>query len=176
MSFANSPISALIILDMVTRKSLAKALGRAVDFPFEHLIELATGGVALEALPGEMSLEQINEEVAERLEVIASRLFDAKVSIEAGEAHCPSETLVVAVPDVFPRLRVTISFRQSEVDEIQCAHLLALPDNEVRRLDVSVHIVLGVKLLDSGDLRHEIERTLLYSLIGDHEDGFERES
>ena len=59
---------------------------------------------------------EVHEDVAERLHVVTSRLFDAEMRVDAGVARRAGEVLVLAVRDVLSRAVVAVLLGQTEVD------------------------------------------------------------
>lgn len=65
------------------------------------------------------------------------------------------ETVLVAVRDVLLRLRVAVLFAQTEVDQQDAVPVLALAEQEIARLEVTMDDVLRVYVLEMLNLRGE---------------------
>lgn len=65
------------------------------------------------------------------------------------------ETVLVAVRDVLLRLRVAVLFAQTEVDQQDAVAVLALAEQEIARLEVTMDDVLRVYVLEMLNLRGE---------------------
>jgi hypothetical protein len=116
-----------------------------------------------EALPGERAAEEVHEDVAEGLEVVAARLLDAEVVVDGRVARRAREVLVLALHDVHVSLRVALALREAEVDDVDDVRAAAEPHEEVIGLDVAVDEGLGVDVLDAEerlvrDREHRLER------------------
>ncbi|KAL7554876.1 hypothetical protein ACHAWF_018693 [Thalassiosira exigua] len=126
---------------------------------------LLGGALGLEALPGEPALEEVDEDVADGLEVVAAGLLDAQVVVDGGVAGGAGEGPSLALGDVLEGAGVAVALRQAEVDAVDEVPRAAPVGDEVGRLDVAVDEVAAVHDL------HALEH-----LIGDHEDGLEAEA
>ena len=98
----------------------------------EHSTHL---GVAAEALPGQLAFQQIDEDVAQRLQIVAARLLDARVRVDGGVARRARQLLVVPVRHVPLRRPVKVLFGQPKVNHVHCAAALAQSHQEVFRLE-----------------------------------------
>jgi hypothetical protein len=124
------------------------------------------GGFGLESLPGETSLEEIDEDVTNTFKVVTTRLFNPQVVINGGITRCSSKRSAFALGDVLKGTGVPIPLGKSEinaVDEISAA--ASTIGDKVGRFDITMDKVTGV---------HELNT--LQHLISNHEDGFEGES
>lgn len=70
-------------------------------------------------------------------------------------ARSAVETVLVAVRDVLLRLRVAVLFAQTEVDQQDAVAVLALAEQEITRLEVTMDDVLRVYVLEMLNLRGE---------------------
>jgi hypothetical protein len=114
----------------------------------------------LEALPGELALEVVDERVPDGLEVVSTGLLDPLVGVHRAVSGRSDEPLAVDQGDVLSRLALEV-LREPEVDEVKVLSRLPEADDEILRLDITVNDVLIVEGLHSGD-----------GLLGEHEDRF----
>lgn len=79
----------------------------------------------------------------------------SQVGVDRHVAGGPCETLVLPVRNVFFGLGIDVLFSQAKVDDVDDVLLLVPlpPDEEVLWLHVSVDEVLGVDVLNPGELR-----------------------
>mmetsp|Transcript_45656 Transcript_45656/g.128936 ORF Transcript_45656/g.128936 Transcript_45656/m.128936 type:complete len:285 (-) Transcript_45656:452-1306(-) len=131
-------------------------------FLLHDLLVLLLLGVGLEPLPRQTPTVEVHQHVTQRLQIVASRLFDSEVCVDGCVSSGAGEVLVFAVGDVLLRLGVAVLLGQSEIDDVHNLCLLAESDEEVVGLDIAMDEVLGVDVLDA--VQH---------LVGEHECGFE---
>ena len=93
--------------------------------------------------------EEVDEDNAKSLEVIASWLFIALMAAQWEEPFGPDETSFWLERDVSAPARAEVTLRQTKVDKEDGIGLLSLSDHDVLRLDVSMYEVLRVKILDA---------------------------
>jgi len=107
-------------------------------------------GSGLNALPGELPLEEVDQGIANTLQIVAPGLFDSLVGVHARISCCPDHPLVLDVWDVFS-VFTTIIFSKSEVDDVKVLPGLPQPDDEILWLDVPVDDILLVEHLHPAD-------------------------
>jgi len=101
------------------------------------------------ALPGETPSQEIEEHMADGLQVISSRLFIANVGVDAGISCRACEVLALSERNVLS-LRVLVAFGQAEVnDEDRVLVVVRASNEEVVWLDVSMDDPFFMHLLDS---------------------------
>lgn len=105
-----------------------------------------------------------HKDVAERLQIISSRLLDTQMGVDGRVPSGTSQVLVLSVRDMEVRLGVSVLLGQTEIDDVDLVASLSNTHEEVVWFDVSVDEVSRVNVLDSGD-----------ELIGEQKDGLERE-
>ncbi len=88
------------------------------------LVFLLLGGRP-EALPREGPGDKVHEDVPERLHIVASTLFNAQVSVDAGVASCAGQILVFPVGNVSVGPSIAILLRQAEIYNVNKVSLLA---------------------------------------------------
>ena len=120
--------------------------------------------LALEALPRQIASKEVYQNEPDTFEVVTPTLLDAQVCVDTGVAGRSSQRLVVLVWDVLASLRVTIPLRKAEVDHMHDVLLLAVSNEEVIRLHVTVDEMVVVQKLKPLD-----------HLISDHQRRFYRE-
>lgn len=108
--------------------------------------------VGLHTLPGERPLRQVEQDVADGLEVVPPALLHPEVRVDRRVPHRPSEGPVLLVGDVLVALGVPVLLAEPEVDEVEEVGLVVDPHEEVLGLDVPVHVVEGVEALDPRNL------------------------
>lgn len=108
----------LEVLGELVRVALAEHLDGRVAFRVAYLLVALLERVRLEALPRQRAAQEVHEHVPERLQVVASTLLLAQVRVDAHVARRARQRLVLAVRDVFVRLRVDVRLRQAEVDYV----------------------------------------------------------
>ena len=127
---------------------------------------LLGGRLGLEALPGKAALEEVDEDVADGLEVVTAGLLDAEMVVDGGVTGGAGQGAALALGDVLQGAGVAVPLGQAKVDAVdEVAGPAASVGDEVGRLDVAVDEVAGVHQLDA--LQH---------LVGDHEDRLEGEA
>mmetsp|Transcript_16463 Transcript_16463/g.36237 ORF Transcript_16463/g.36237 Transcript_16463/m.36237 type:complete len:208 (+) Transcript_16463:1-624(+) len=125
----------------------------------------------VDALPRQPPAEEVGEDVAERLQVVATALLlarvgpDARVPERAHEAHARRRRVVDASA-------VPVGLRESKVDDAHLRSLAAEAQGEVARLDVAVQEALAVHVPDArehlrGQLRHPHRRELAVVALED---------
>ena len=117
-------------------------------------------GLGLEALPGQRAAVEVHEDVAERLEVVASTLLHAHVCVDRGVARRACEVLVLAVGDVLMGARIAELLGKAEVDDVDQVALFGQTHQKVVGLDVAMYEVLRVNELDAADLLSPVVTTM----------------
>ena len=108
------------------------------------------GQLRLLDVPRQMALsEEVDEDNAKSLEVIASWLFIALMAAQWEEPLGPDETSIWLERDVGAPARAEVTLRQTEVDKKDGIGLLSLSNHDVLGLDVSMYEALRVKILDA---------------------------
>lgn len=133
-------------------ESSAEELGRSRHLLFHDPVVLLLLGRRLESLPGKLTSEEVHEDVAERLEVVPSRLLDSEMGVDRRVSGGSGQVLVLSVGDVEVRLGIPVLLGESKVDDVDLVASLSDTHEEVVGLDVSVDEVSRVGVLDSGDL------------------------
>ena len=155
------------VLVELLRVAVTEVLDGSRLLLLSNLFVLLLVGSSLQALPGETSTEEVHEDVAERLEIITTRLFPAKMGVDAHVSCGTGKRLPLAVRNVLLGLRVTVLLGHAEVNNVDNVGGFAVgpSDQEVVRLDVAVDEVLLVDGLHAGQ-----------HLLGDHDDGLDRKA
>ena len=105
-----------------------------------------------QTLPWKTASQEVQQHVADCLEIISARLLVANVSVDAGIASSAGEVLAFPEGDVLA-IRVLVALGEAEIDDVHVVLVcVSSSDQEVVRLDVSVDDALLVDLLDSLDL------------------------
>lgn len=100
------------------------------------------------------------------------------MGVDGGVSECPDEGFALFELAVLPCLRVSESFSESIIDEVDVISFLVRADKEVIRLDVSVDEVLRVHVLDARDDLLSKHQHCLYRELPrtHHEEVFQRMS
>ncbi|KAI3487940.1 hypothetical protein L1887_48023 [Cichorium endivia] len=134
-------------------EAAAEELGGGGHLLLHDAVVLLLLGGGLETLPRERAAEEVHEDVAQRLEVVTSRLLDTEVGVDRGVAGGAGEVLVLSVGDVEVGLGVAVLLGETKVDDIDLVATLTDAHEEVVGLDVTVDEVSRVDVLDSRDLQ-----------------------
>jgi len=147
--------------------AITEVLDRGRLLLLSNLFVLLLVGSSLQSLPWETSTEEVHEHVAEGLEIITTRLFPAKMGVDAHVSCGTGKRLPLAVRNVLLGLRVTVLLGHAEVNNVNNVGSFAVgpSDQEVVRLDIAVDEVLLVDGLHAGQ-----------HLLGDHDHGLDREA
>ena len=133
------------------RVAAAQLLQRRFNLLFLNRVVLLVLAAAWQTLPRQRTLHQVEEHVADSLEVIASRLLDTLVRGDRGVSCRTGQVLAVFVRDVLA-LAVLVALGQTEIDDVDVvASGFSASDQEVIRLDVTMNDSLLVHLLNSLD-------------------------
>lgn len=136
------------ISDKFVGESLAKDFDGSAELLLHNLLILFLLVVGLHVLPGERSSQEIEEDIAQRFKIVSSGLLNTKMGIDTGISSGTSQTLTLSVGDMLAIL-ADVSLSKTEIDDIHLVLLLALADDEVIGLDISVEDVSGVNVFDS---------------------------
>ena len=73
--------------------------------------------VRLNTLPGQISLQQLDQHIADCLQVVASRLLDAQMRVDGGVTRRTRQIFVFTLRNVLlAGLGVAVLLRQTEID------------------------------------------------------------
>mmetsp|Transcript_2391 Transcript_2391/g.5971 ORF Transcript_2391/g.5971 Transcript_2391/m.5971 type:complete len:203 (-) Transcript_2391:393-1001(-) len=163
----------------------ASAIGQVLDqhlLPFQAITQLVKRGRRFhlhefvhlhaprksfgQALPWQGASHEVDQNEAQGLKVVPAALQPRFAGVEAGISHCAFHGLALLEVHVLApgRRRVAEALRHPEVDEVHEPRILPVPDEEVLRLDVTVHPTLCVERLEALD-----------GLVGQHAHGLEAE-
>lgn len=135
-----------------TGKAAAETFDGSVKLALENEIVLALLIALGHLLPRQNPADEVNQNVAESLKVVATGLLHAVVGIDTGKANRARDLLVVPERNVLPRELVLVRFRQSKVDQIYYIESAPGADNEIVRLQIAVQVQICMNMLDSRDL------------------------
>mmetsp|Transcript_76760 Transcript_76760/g.238325 ORF Transcript_76760/g.238325 Transcript_76760/m.238325 type:complete len:285 (-) Transcript_76760:367-1221(-) len=135
----------------LARQVLHQGLHRRVQLLLHDLPVLLLLGVPLKALPRQAPAAEVQQHVADGLEIVAAALLQAQVGADADVAGCPGQVFVLPVRNVLLGAGIPVLLREPKVNYVQL--LLLLPDahQEVVRLDVAVQETLCMHVLDETD-------------------------
>jgi hypothetical protein len=136
-------------------ESLAQILNGSGLLLLANLLVLLLVGGSLESLPGQASAQKVHENMAQRLQVVSSRLLSSQVGVDAHVSRGSRQRLALAIGNVLFGLWVSVLLRHAEINYMDdVGHLRSRPANqEVVRLDIAVDEVTLVDGLHSGQLQ-----------------------
>ena len=126
-----------------------KLLQRSLNLFLLDRIVFLVLAATWQTLPWERSLNQVEENMADCFQIIASALFNALMGRDRGIPGSPSEILTVLVRNMLA-LTVLIALGQTEVnDENVVSSGLSASDQEVIGLDITMDDTLLMHFLNS---------------------------
>ena len=129
----------------------AKLLKRSLDLLLFDRIVLFVFAATRETLPRERTLDQIEQDVTNCFQIVASALFDSLMGCDGCISGSTGEILSILVRDMLA-LTVLVALGQTEVNNVNIvASGLGPANQEVVRFDVTMDDSLLVHLLDSLD-------------------------
>mmetsp|Transcript_31907 Transcript_31907/g.77324 ORF Transcript_31907/g.77324 Transcript_31907/m.77324 type:complete len:272 (+) Transcript_31907:158-973(+) len=148
------------------RTSLAQGRNGNGLFLFHNELVFLGGRLGLESLPWKSSLEEINQDITNRLEIISSRLFHSQVIVNGSITRSTSKRSSFTLRNVLKGTRVAITLGKTEINAIDKVTIASSTiSDKVGRLDISVNQVARVHQLDT-----------LQKLISHHQDSLERKA
>mmetsp|Transcript_164026 Transcript_164026/g.398639 ORF Transcript_164026/g.398639 Transcript_164026/m.398639 type:complete len:344 (+) Transcript_164026:167-1198(+) len=158
---AQSPAVLEVDAELV-REALAQKVDGRGHLLLHDLLVLLLLRVRPQTLPRQRPAQEVEEDVAQGLKVVAAALLDAQMVVDRGITRRTGQVLVLAVHDVHVRLRVPVPLRQAEINDVDHVGAAAQPDQEVVGLDVPVDEGLRVHVLDTeqhlvGDHQHRLQ-------------------
>ncbi len=127
---------------------------------------LFRGRLGLEALPGETPLEEVDEDVSDGLEVVATRLLHSQVIVDGGITGGTRKGPPLALGNVLQRPRMPIPLTQTKINTV---NEVATPPSPIRDKVGRFNIPM-----DKVPRMHQLHP--LQHLIRNHEDRFEGEA
>lgn len=106
----------------------------------------------LQALPRKGPAEEVHEDVSQGLQVIATGLFNTKMSVDRGVTSCACQVLVLSVRNMKMGLGVPVLLRKAEIDDVDLVATFSDTHKEVVGLDITMDEVTRVNILYPGDL------------------------
>lgn len=146
------------------------SLAQLVDGDFELLlldvVVLFVLRSPWQPLPRQTPAQEVQQHVADGLEVVAARLLVADVRVDARVPGGAGQVLTFPEGDVLA-VGVLVALGEAEVDDVDVVLVCVVaPDQEVVRLDVSVDNALFVDLLNSLNLFNHIFRNNFFIPFG----------
>lgn len=137
-----------------TREAVAEILDGSGLLLLTDLLVLLLVGSSLEALPWESASEEVHENVAQGFQVVPTRLFASKMSVDTHVTRRTGKRLALPVRNVLLCLRVTVLLCHTEVHDVNYISTLRTrtANEEVVGLDVAVDEVLLVNGLNPRQL------------------------
>jgi len=117
------------------------------DFVVLIVLVLAAG----ESLPWEGALEEVKEDVSDRLHVVSSGLLDSDVSVDRGVPCSSGQRLVVTVWNMRTSLSVFVSLGEAKIDHVTGGHSVTRAHQEVIWLHVSMQEVVDMEVFETSD-------------------------
>mmetsp|Transcript_12244 Transcript_12244/g.26497 ORF Transcript_12244/g.26497 Transcript_12244/m.26497 type:complete len:207 (+) Transcript_12244:346-966(+) len=105
---------------------------------FHDELVLFGGGLSLESLPREASLEKVNEDVSNGLEIVAAALLHPQVVVDGRVTGRAREGPSLPLGDVLEGAGVAVPLGQAEVNAVHEVTGAAPVGDEVGRLDVAM--------------------------------------
>mmetsp|Transcript_55545 Transcript_55545/g.160953 ORF Transcript_55545/g.160953 Transcript_55545/m.160953 type:complete len:204 (+) Transcript_55545:88-699(+) len=128
------------------RQPLTECADRSRLLRFQGHVAAALPRARREALPRQAAQAEVDQHVADRLQVVAPALLNPRMPIHAGISDGTNQALAVRVPNVFEALQIAKRLREAEVDEMNLIRFLAQANQKIVRLDVAVHKPLGMNI------------------------------
>jgi hypothetical protein len=154
------------VFGKLRRTSLAESGDGDGLLLFHDKLVLLGGRLGLESLPWKSSLEEVNEDVSDGLEIVSAGLFHTQVIVDGCVTRSTRQGSPLALGNVLEGSGVSVSLGETEINAVDKVSVSSSSvRDKVGWLDVTVDQVAGVHEFDT--LEH---------LIGNHEDGLEGES
>ncbi len=126
---------------------------------------LLGGRLGFQSLPWESSLEEIDKNISDGLEIISSRLLNSQVIVDRSVTRGTGEGSSFALGDVLKSTRVSVSLRETEIDTInEVTVATASVGDKVGRFDITMDQVARMHQFNT--FKH---------LVSNHENRFQRE-
>lgn len=155
----------LQVLHELFRNASRQLLDRGLALFVPNFIVLLVFVFSLEALPRQLAFQKVEQNVANRLEVITTRLLDADVRVDRSVAGSSGQGLVITVWNVLACLGVSVSLRKTKIDHVDHRGLIVDANQEIVRFHISVQEVLRVHEFDACN-----------HLLSQHADRLQREA
>ena len=105
--------------------------------------------VRFQSLPWQTPLEEVDEHVGDGLEVVASALLEAAVVVDGGVARGAYQRATVSGRDMLQSGGIAITLCETKINAIYNIFCFTNTNTEVRRFDVSMHEMTGMKSVDA---------------------------
>ena len=136
----------------------AKLFKRGLNLLLLDVVVLLVLGATWQALPGELSFDQVEQNMTDSLQIVSPGLLDALVRGNRGISGRARQILSILVGDVLT-FTVFVALGQTEIDDVDIVpSSISSTDEEVIGLDITMDDALFVDLLDAAD-----------ELTGDHQ-------
>lgn len=144
----------LHVLTELGRVSTAKLLQRSLNLLLLDVVVLFILGATWKSLPWELTLEEVEEDVTDGLQIVSPRLLDTLMRGNGGVSGRSGQVLSILEWDVLA-LRVLVALGQAEIDDVDVVTSGVLATNEeVIWLDITVDDALFVDLFNAADQLH----------------------
>mmetsp|Transcript_10943 Transcript_10943/g.27660 ORF Transcript_10943/g.27660 Transcript_10943/m.27660 type:complete len:225 (+) Transcript_10943:305-979(+) len=145
----------------LNREPLTKCGGRNTLLDLPNLLQFLLMRGPLHPLPRQAALQEINEAVKQRFEVVSAALLDAGMVVDACKPHIAHKAALFFVGFVLV-VRSCVKTRQAEIDEVKLVVVRGHTNQKVVRLHITVNQALAVKehhVCDklSSDLQHRLQ-------------------
>ena len=135
----------------LVRVTAAKFFKTGLNLLFLDVVVLLVFAATGKALPRQRAFDEVDQHVADRLEVIAPRLLDSLVGCDRCVPCCASQILTILVRNVLSRL-IFVSLCEAEIDDVHVVTSRLRPANQkVIRFNIAVNDALLVNLFYAFD-------------------------
>lgn len=131
--------------------AVAQLLYGGVDLALLDLAILVVLVPSAEALPRQLSLEEVEDHVTSTLEVVSPALFNTQVGVGRGISCGACKTLLVSEWYVLIRRRILPALSQTEVNQIQGLGVLLHANEDVLGLQVAMDVSHLMEELNPAD-------------------------
>mmetsp|Transcript_1803 Transcript_1803/g.4559 ORF Transcript_1803/g.4559 Transcript_1803/m.4559 type:complete len:210 (-) Transcript_1803:46-675(-) len=136
--------------DELLGEKLAKMLKSNVHLLLHRKrVLLALGDILLAILPRQVSSQEIEQDVPQRLQVVTAARNNSGMRVDAHVAQRSDRTTAVLALNVLPSGRIKPCPDQAEVDDVNRVCTVAKADQEVGRLQVSVEKAHSMHMLQA---------------------------
>lgn len=149
---------------------LAKLLDLDLLLLFLDVGVLLGLGSTWKSLPWESTLEEVEQDVSDGLQVVSSGLLVSNMGVDRGVSGSTSQVLAISEWDVLT-VGTLVALGETEIDNVDRVFgLLCASNQKVVRFDISMNDSLLVDNLDSlnhldGDVQHSVEVELSAALL-----------
>mmetsp|Transcript_124813 Transcript_124813/g.399011 ORF Transcript_124813/g.399011 Transcript_124813/m.399011 type:complete len:207 (+) Transcript_124813:598-1218(+) len=131
-------------------ETLAKILDGNVQLLLHHhLVLVAFGDILLAILPRQVPAQKVEQDVPQRLQIVPSALLNSGLGVDAHVAQRPHRPPALLAVHMLPRGRIQPRPDQAKVGEVNGVRTVAMADQEIGRLQVSVEKAHSMHMLQA---------------------------